>query len=40
MSKISEYGQEMPQSHTVDQPTAPRGRDTEDLQSHNITKAI
>ena len=27
--KKSEYNQEMPQSHTADQPTAPRRRDTE-----------
>ena len=27
--KVSEYAQQMPQSHTEDQPTAPRGRDTE-----------
>ena len=24
--KASEYDQEMPQSHIIDQPTAPRGR--------------
>ena len=27
--KESEYDQEMPQSHTTDQPTAPRGRNKE-----------
>ena len=29
--KVSEYEQEIPQSHTADQPTAPRGRATEHL---------
>ena len=29
MKKVSEYDQEIPQSHTADQPTAPRGRVTE-----------
>ena len=27
--KVSEYEQEIPQSNTADQPTAPRGRATE-----------
>ena len=27
--KVSEYDQEIPQSHTADQPTAPLGRATE-----------
>ena len=33
--KVSEYDKEMPQSHTctVDQPTAPPGRDTDHLQN-------
>ena len=26
LEKVSEYGQEIPQSHTAEQPTAPRGR--------------
>ena len=29
--KVSEYDQEIPQSHTADQPTTPRGRVTEHL---------
>ena len=29
---VSEYDQEIPQSHTADKPTAPRGRATEHLQ--------
>ena len=29
--KVSEYDQEMPQSNTADQPTAPWGRVTEHL---------
>ena len=29
MEKASEYDQEIPQSHTADQPTAPQGRATE-----------
>ena len=29
MKEISERDQEIPQSHTIDQPTAPRGRATE-----------
>ena len=29
--KVSEYDQKIPQSHTADQPTAPRGRATEHL---------
>ena len=29
--KVSEYDQEIPQSHTADQPMAPRGRATEHL---------
>ena len=36
MKKVSEYDQKIPQSHTADQPTAPRGRATrhqEDKQS-------
>ena len=27
MQKVSEYDQEMPQSHTTDQPMAPQGRE-------------
>ena len=27
MQKVSEYDQEIPLSHTADQPTAPRGRE-------------
>ena len=30
--KVSEYDQEMPQSHNAEQPLAPRGRTTELLQ--------
>ena len=30
--KVSEYDQELPQSQTADQPTAPRGRVTEHIQ--------
>ena len=30
--KVSEYYQEIPQSHNADQPTAPLGRVTEHLQ--------
>ena len=29
VEKVSEYDQEISQSHTADQPTAPRGRATE-----------
>ena len=32
MQKVSEYDQEIPQSQTKDQPTAPRGRATEQSQ--------
>ena len=32
LQKVSEYDQEIPQSHTADQPTAPVGRATEHLQ--------
>ena len=32
MQKVSEYDQEIPQSQTKDQPTAPRGRATEHSQ--------
>ena len=31
VKKVSEYDQEIQQSHTADQPTAPRGRATEHL---------
>ena len=31
-NKVSEYDQEIPQSHTADQPTAQSGRATEHLQ--------
>ena len=31
-TKVSEYDQGIPQSHTTDQPTAPRGRVTEHFQ--------
>ena len=31
IQKVSEYDQAMPQSHTADQPTSPRGRATEHL---------
>ena len=34
-----EHDQVMPQSQTTDQPTAPRGRDTEQDQPHNIMVA-
>ena len=27
--RVSEFDPEMPQPHTADQPTAPRGKDTE-----------
>ena len=30
--KVSEYDQQIPQSHTAEQPTAPHGRATEHLQ--------
>ena len=32
VQKVSEYDQEIPQSHTADQPTAPRGRAIKHLQ--------
>ena len=32
IQKVSEYDQEIPQSHTEDHPTAPRGRVTEHSQ--------
>ena len=32
IKNVSEYDQEIPQSHTVDQPTAPLGKATEHLQ--------
>ena len=32
IQKVSEYDQEIPQSHTEDQPTAPWGRATENSQ--------
>ena len=38
--KVSEYDQEIPQSHTTDQPTAPQGRATENLQLQYICKTI
>ena len=31
LQKVSEYDQEIPQSHTADQPMAPRGRATKHL---------
>ena len=37
---VSEYDQEIPQSHTADQPTAPWGRATEHIQSQDIQKTI
>ena len=33
MMSNSEYDQEIPQSHTADQPTAPRGKATEPFPS-------
>ena len=36
--KVSEYDQEMPQSHTADQPTAPWERDTEHRQPQRNKK--
>ena len=36
--KGSEYDQEIPQSHTAEQPTAPRRRATEHQQPQDITK--
>ena len=36
--KVSEYDQEIPQSETGDQPTAPRGRATDYLQLQDIRK--
>ena len=41
LKKVSEYDQEMPQSHTADQPTAPSwGRFTERQQKQDIKKTI
>ena len=34
--KVSEYDQEIPQSHTVDRPTAPRGRAVEHQQQQDL----
>ena len=39
-NEITEYNQEIPQSHTADQPTAPLGRATELLQSQDKQKKI
>ena len=39
-SHHNEYDQEIPQSHTADQPTAPLGRATTHKQSHDIRKTI
>ena len=36
----SEYDQEMPQSHSADQPMTPGGRGTEHKQSHDSKKTI
>ena len=33
--QVSEYGQEMPQSHSADPLTAPRRRDKEHTQRHD-----
>ena len=38
--KVHEYDQEIPQSHVADQPTAPRGRATENLKWQYICKTI
>ena len=38
--KVSEYDQEMPQSHSADQPTVQLGRDTEYLQSHDTKRQL
>ena len=38
--KVSENDQEIPQSHTADQSTAPRGRATEHIQQQDIRKTI
>ena len=38
--KLSEYDQEIPQLHTADQPTAPRGRASEHQQSQEIRKTF
>ena len=40
IAKLSEYDQEMPQSHTADQPTASRGRAAEYQQSHDTRKTF
>ena len=34
-TKMNQYDQEMPQSQTADQPTAPLERDTEHRQPHH-----
>ena len=34
MKKVSEYDQEIPQSHTADQPSTPRGRAPQNIKSH------
>ena len=39
MNKVRNYDQEMPQSHTADQPTARRGRGKEQLQQQHKSKA-
>ena len=38
--KVREYDQEMPQSHTADQPVALSGRSTEHQQPQYIRKTI
>ena len=38
--KVSEYDQDIPQSHTVDQPTTPLGRAREHQQPQHIMKTI
>ena len=35
--EVNDYIKEIPQSHTVDQPMAPRGRATEHLYSNNTS---
>ena len=40
LQKISEYGQEIPQSYTTDQPTTSLGRATEYLKYQDIQKTI
>ena len=40
LKKACQYDQEMPQSHTADQPTAPWGRATDHFLSQSIKKAV